>query len=319
MKEEWTLARLRELIAGKTEEGPQLEYKAAGSFGTQNNQKVEITKDVSAMANSGGGIVIYGIAEKSHLPDKLDAIDRRKFSREWLEQVINGIQPRIDGLLIHCVEDDTQEGFGFYVVEVPQSNTAHQAKDSRYHKRQNFTVAAMQDYEIRDVMNRRKYPHIVLSFTLRRYTPRDPHGMPEFYSREKKEDKVSLAVYGENKGVLLAQYVIAKLDIPTRLLDDLTVIRSEHDIQNLPERITQTVTNEKQDYNGMGIPMGDKRREPLLPELKVYLGSVVLNLDALLTSKGDSLIYWKTHADDSPPVNGEVYLKDIPKINKSTE
>ncbi|MBI4641109.1 MAG: hypothetical protein HY731_10470, partial [Candidatus Tectomicrobia bacterium] len=45
------------------------------------------------------GTIIYGVKEylapdKKHLPEKLDGIDRTQFSKEWLEQVINGnIEP----------------------------------------------------------------------------------------------------------------------------------------------------------------------------------------------------------------------------------
>jgi len=42
------------------------------------------------MANSAGGIIIYGIkeydeADKRHLPEKIDPIQQNVFSKEWLE------------------------------------------------------------------------------------------------------------------------------------------------------------------------------------------------------------------------------------------
>jgi hypothetical protein len=41
-----------------------------------------------------------------------------------------------------------------YVVEIPQSETAHPALDNRYYKRFNFESVPMADHEIRDVMHR---------------------------------------------------------------------------------------------------------------------------------------------------------------------
>jgi Putative DNA-binding domain len=162
----WTEERLRQLITDKVEESLQLEYKGANALGKQNNQKAEITKDVSAMANSVGGTLIYGIAEHQdpkleHLPEKLDPFPRNEFSREWLEQIIHTIQPRIEGVTIHSLVDVSDSQKGYFVVQIPQSSTAHQARDHRYYKRFNFMAVSMEDYEIRDVMNRRKHPQLV--------------------------------------------------------------------------------------------------------------------------------------------------------------
>ena len=45
-----------------------------------------------------------------------------------------------------------------YVVNIPQSTTAHQASDRRYYKRQNFKAEPMDDYEVRGTLNRAKNP-----------------------------------------------------------------------------------------------------------------------------------------------------------------
>jgi predicted HTH transcriptional regulator len=55
-------------------------------------KKDEIAKDVSAFANSAGGTVVYGIAESAGKPsyaEALSPVDPKKYSQEWLEQVIN--------------------------------------------------------------------------------------------------------------------------------------------------------------------------------------------------------------------------------------
>jgi hypothetical protein len=83
-----------------------------------------------------GGTIIYGIKEyddpaRKHLPERIDGIDRGQFSSEWLEHVINNIRPRIDGLVIDPVELNTGPNDVAYVVEIPQSITAHQATGYR--------------------------------------------------------------------------------------------------------------------------------------------------------------------------------------------
>jgi len=313
----WTEKRIRQLIKDKVEESLQLEYKGARALGRQNDKTVEITKDVSAMANSIGGTLIYGVSEyteseKCHLPEKLDSIDRKQFPREWLEQVISTIQPRIDGITIHCLDDKSRKGYAFYVIEIPKSATAHQARDFRYYKRFNFSVVPMEDYEVRDIMNRRKNPRIVLSFEIERYTPQPAFGMPQLPGQRVAEDAVSLEVYASNEGAVFAQYIVATIDIPTTIAHPYDIARNPAiDHRQLPEIITSTLTNQKQDRGGHGYPTSDVRYEPILPQLSLCLGSVRLSLDALLTSKQDLMLKWQTHADNAATIRGAIRVGDV--------
>ena len=173
MSKTWSEAEIKLYIDNQVEESLTLDYKAAGSFSrSDEKKKVEITKDVSAMANSAGGILIYGLREysepsKKHLAERLDAIDRTQFPKEWLEQIINNIRPHISGVVICPVSLSSGANDVAYVVEIPQSNTAHQATDFRYYRRFNFQSVPMQDYEVRDVMNRATTPDASVEFRYR--------------------------------------------------------------------------------------------------------------------------------------------------------
>jgi hypothetical protein len=156
--DEWTLTKIQRYIDNQVEESLMLDYKASGAL--DKNKKNEITKDVSAMANSAGGIIIYGIKEyqqtdNKHLPEKIDPVDRTIYSKEWLEHVISNIRPRIADIIIHPIPIDTTPNHVVYVVEIKQSIVPHQATDCKYYKRYNFESVAMQDYEINDIRNRR--------------------------------------------------------------------------------------------------------------------------------------------------------------------
>lgn len=169
----WDEVEIQQYINNLVEESSALEYKAADSLGRSDGKKTEVTKDVSAMANAAGGIIIYGLREyndptKKHLAERLDAVDRTQFSKEWLEQVINNIRPHITGVVIHPVNLSSGVNDVAYVVEIPQSNTAHQATDFRYYRRFNFQSVPMENYEIRDVMNRTTTPDISVEFRHRR-------------------------------------------------------------------------------------------------------------------------------------------------------
>src|SRR6266480_2389135 len=156
---DWAEQDLIDLIHLKQEESLQLDFKRAESLDSTDKKKTEISKDVSAFANSAGGTIVYGIGESAHEPryaETFSPIDPAKYSKEWLEQIINArIQPRVHGVLINPVElGRSHLGQYAYVVCIPQSETAHQASDHRYYKRYNFESVAMEDYEVRQTMGR---------------------------------------------------------------------------------------------------------------------------------------------------------------------
>jgi len=106
---EWEEADLLELISTQRQESLDLEYKACGALENTDVNKNEISKDVSAFANSAGGTLVYGMMENGHIPTALDAgYDPSATTKEWLEQVINSrIQRRIDGVRVKSVSLNT--------------------------------------------------------------------------------------------------------------------------------------------------------------------------------------------------------------------
>ncbi len=156
---------LLNLQAAGTQESLSLEYKQCDALQNSDVRKNELSKDVSAFANSAGGELIYGMIENDHLPAGVDVgFDLAgPIKREWIEQVIGSrIQPRIQGIVIRPIAlSGANAGRFAFVLDIPQSHTAHQAFDKKYYKRRNFTVEPMEDYEIRDVFNRAKTPLLV--------------------------------------------------------------------------------------------------------------------------------------------------------------
>jgi hypothetical protein len=162
---EWDESAVIALISGQVQESLSLEYKSCDSLKPSDNKaRSEIGKDVSSFANSAGGVLIYGVIEyNNHLPEKLDTgYDPAVITREWLENIITStIHPRINGVIITQVQLSTASpGRVLYVVDIPQSDTAHQASEFKYYKRHNFKSQPMEDYEVRDVMNRATAPDL---------------------------------------------------------------------------------------------------------------------------------------------------------------
>ena len=147
------LEDVEKMIASQTQESLHLDYKDSRAIDL--SKRAEIAKDVSAFANSDGGLIIYGVSEKDNLPFEIDGgVDHKRYSREWVEQVINSnISPRIAGIQIYPIL--MSELRSIYVIQIPKSYRGpHQSSDKRYYRRFNFQSVPMEDYEIADVRNR---------------------------------------------------------------------------------------------------------------------------------------------------------------------
>src|ERR1700733_14819556 len=94
-----TLEEVESLIRNQVPENIHLDYKASPALAPGNH--CEIAKDVSAFANSDGGLIIYGVEEDKirHLPVRIDDGVEPKWNHERLEQIIaSNVSPRIEGI-----------------------------------------------------------------------------------------------------------------------------------------------------------------------------------------------------------------------------
>ena len=172
--QKWDLASIQKLIGENEQEGPYLEYKSSDALRNTDGNKNEISKDVSAFANAGGGTIVYGVVEDdNNTPDRIDdGVNPAETSKEWLEQVINSrIHRQIEGIEIFQILLESSNVI--YAVNIPQSERApHQAASNKYYTRRNFLSEPMEEYEIRDVLMRKKIPDISLDFYFRRFESR---------------------------------------------------------------------------------------------------------------------------------------------------
>lgn len=291
MPRNWTQASLQNFITSEIEESLTLEYKSAEALDRNETKKKEITKDVSAMANSAGGIIVYGISEfgeenKRHLPERITPVDRRKYPREWVEQIIQAIRPRIDGIVIHSVNLSSGENDTAYVIEIPQSNTAHQASDHRYYKRFNFQAVPMEDYEIRDVMFREQTPNITLNFLI-----------------EITADAQNLVVQARNNGSAFAQYVACVLDVPTAILQNA---ENKMSLTDGGRFYRHRLTNLNQEYADEQF----KSNFPLLRSMSMHW-KIPLNNEFEALRESDLSLKWKIYADNALPKEGKASLNEI--------
>lgn len=163
-KDDFNQDDIQKAINEKYEESLRLDFKAAGSLENTDSKKREISKDVSSFANSAGGIIIYGIKEDDHKADSFDFINGREITKEWIEHVIDSnINRRIPDLVIYPIRFDDDLEKSIYLIKIPESfATPHMASDKRYYRRYNFQSVPMEEYEVRNLFNKKQVTKLII-------------------------------------------------------------------------------------------------------------------------------------------------------------
>ncbi len=178
----------------------------------------------------------------------------------------------------------------------------------------------MEDYEIRDTMNRNKYPSVDLMFAIvkERYVYRVfkefvedtsliSKRKPKPVYNETYEDRYKLHVFFENNGNLYAKYINSIVEIPSSLL---------RENESYDPYITFNINNTRRDEVGRtnGQPIyGPSWFNPLLPGLSMEVRSFELywpsyNVQDFLKDKD---IRYRVFADNAPCYESIVSLSDI--------
>jgi hypothetical protein len=210
-------ADFQKMVDALIEETLTLEYKASPSLTRDSKNVDELCKDVSAMANSAGGQIIYGIEEdkKTHKPKAVDdGITDDKITREWIIQILNSrIQPRIDAVRVQRIP--LSETGGGFVLTIPATISGpHQAPNKKYYKRFELHSVPMEDYEIRDVISRSTSPHLEPTLT---FDGRESSFL-NFKPGAQASDPINFNVILRNTAVTPAQYTALLIGLDISLL-----------------------------------------------------------------------------------------------------
>jgi Putative DNA-binding domain len=158
----WNETTVQQVVADQHAETLTVEFKKELPFATASD-KLEVAKDISAMANGSGGWIIYGIEEKagpSGLKVAGSAVPLQHGTTappdaaHWIGDVIAGnvtpsLRPRI-------VQFPAAAGGTYVVVRVePSADYVHMLRDGRYYRRVETAARPMGEREVEQA-----YAHI---------------------------------------------------------------------------------------------------------------------------------------------------------------
>lgn len=159
-KSSWTEADVNNLIGQP--ESIRREFKSGRMFDGDQKQKWidQLSKEVSAFANTEGGDLFLGIDEdRSSKPKVAAGIDGvpAEIAPERLQQLIeSNVSPPLRGIRLRSVRLSARADRVVFVVQIPQGSTAYQANDGRYYGRSEFEAKHLLDHDIRLRMSRGK-------------------------------------------------------------------------------------------------------------------------------------------------------------------
>lgn len=148
---------LQRAVENHIPESADLDWKKDFYKGTEAGKK-ELAKDVSAMANTAGGMVVIGVddgnQDHAHDLDPVDPVPGR--GEEWIRSVLaNWIQPVVPNVGVRVVKSATEAGKIYWVLTVPSSPQAPHAVAApgndyhfRVHVRNGTTTRTLAESEI---------------------------------------------------------------------------------------------------------------------------------------------------------------------------
>lgn len=172
---DWDESDLQRFIDDEVEENTGIEFKAGDALVKNPKRNQEMCKDVSAMANAAGGVIVYGIVERLKggpdrigIADHIDGCDPLTITKDTIEQILSrGIEPRLQNVDVRRIS--LTSGRVAFTIEVPQgiALAPHQSRDAyKYFRRYNAQVLPMLDHEIRDTFKRATTPELHIKFML---------------------------------------------------------------------------------------------------------------------------------------------------------
>lgn len=171
---------LREFEEQGMQESLTLEFKLKedSSHGRlSKGDKKNLCKEISAMSNSQGGIIIWGI-DASQDSEGVDRVKKlvpiseiSKFSSAISNQIGQAIAPVNENIEMHTLKAVSDPSAGYLVIRVGRSerrpHRSEGPQDKQYYKRSGTQSIPMEHFDIEDMFKRTVSPDLSLQYVVR--------------------------------------------------------------------------------------------------------------------------------------------------------
>jgi hypothetical protein len=283
-----------------------------------------LAKAVSAFANSGGGVLVYGLANPSETwavdDGGVDLKVKGSGTREWLEDIIPTLVDfplaNFNVYALQGAGEDSRiaSGRGLFIVEIGDSETApHQSViDHRYYARVGGKSRPLPHRLVADIFNRRRDPRFEIDFWLEERERQSSIPLPMTRSSRPIIDTY-LNFRATNVGRVLANYVNVVLYLPKVLVPEGNWERHDAKVIEGKEYLVTTKRNSRRDvvgHAGLTRQYGPSLFDPVLPGRShtwdVFIRDVRWPEDVW----GEEIIL-ELYADNSAVTRGKVRAREI--------
>lgn len=139
------------IVEDKIRMHSKLLFFKGSDFNDSANFFTKLAKNISAIANSGGANIIYGIETKRGKAEKFNFIKNFTHSKDWLyHEIQSHIDQAISGLSINIF--NFEENSSLIHFQIPENNKQpHMFSDSRYYKWQKNKAVVLDENEVRNL------------------------------------------------------------------------------------------------------------------------------------------------------------------------
>lgn len=301
----------------------------------QKDVRANLSKAISVFANSGGGIIVFGLSNpvtQWQVDDGgIELVIKKPSTREWLEDIIPTlVEVPLTSFNVYAIQwssESSQIGPGraIFVIRVPDSEQApHQAIDKRYYARVGGKSRPIGHRLVADIFGRRRYPQIDVEFTIESstYIEQDIVDIPLLTQPPKERRKIELIIFARNVGRIYAQYVNCFIYLPTSLVPETELRLQDARIEEIDGKsyFVWYRDNTRRDvlkYESFGpTQYGPSWFDPILPTLAhIWKWELPEDFDEL-DLRSDAKIFWEVYADNAPKTTGSVMIRDIEFVSR---
>lgn len=345
---QWDITDLENLIGQS--ESLRLEFKDARLLdlnqkkNSVNKVTLELSKEVSAFANSEGGTLVVGIEEdktsKPRIALQIAGVDINYWNPERLQQILDSnISPPLPGIRVKPIYLDEEKTICVYVIYIPAGTTAYQAKDYVYYGRSEFESKALPDHEIRMRMFRGKIPNatILMKNAILReiesnpmlvesnpVEPKDLNSPQYLHVINLQEDQepivnkeYSFDIYLNNIGETNIRELKCKIAFSySNLLKNRLDYMSEGGEFSFKDgwQVAKEIPSIKR--GGDPIIKMDEMKINIYPDDLFFISEFFCSVkftksnESLFLSEGDLILNWTLYLEDRLPIKGEIKMKE---------